>query len=416
MKSSSSHLPSLLLSLLFILGSVSLISIGFFAAFAAIVSYVNKQSVQVVSIILSFAYGFEGLLIGLITVFTIQKFFQNPYADQDINIQLTLLNLLAGGFGAAAALWIGSLVQVRESINWLILPLLTIPAVVLPIWLVFKFGVQKLPLGERWQAWSMLGLGMTLAPLIILILELGTLIVIGVMVVIYIASQPNLVTEFQSMAQQITRLQPDSPELLNLLKPYITKPITILLILSYFSFIIPVIEELIKPLGVWLFHKQIESVAQGFAFGALCGTGYALAETFGVSGQVSEWSTLLTTRIGTGLLHITASGIMGAGITGALRYKRYLFFIRSYILSVLLHGLWNATAVAYSFSTNEIFHTETQTKPWIVSVTYLGLFAVALMLIVLLFINNRKYTNSISLAPEATTSSSIESPQDQNNS
>jgi RsiW-degrading membrane proteinase PrsW (M82 family) len=120
--------------------------------------------------------------------------------------------------------------------------------------------------------------------------------------------------------------------------------------LIYIAVLVPAIEELLKPLGVWLLAGRLDSAAQGFTLGALSGAGYALIETVGVSGQAEEWASLLFSRIGTGLLHITTSALMGAAIVITWRQRRYLRLIGSYFLVVLLHGLWNTFATLYTFS------------------------------------------------------------------
>jgi hypothetical protein len=119
----------------------------------------------------------------------------------------------------------------------------------------------------------------------------------------------------------------------------------------YMAVFVPAVEEIFKPLGVWLFAGKLNSIAQGFALGALSGAGYALIETVGASAQTTEWAALLLGRIGTALLHITTSALMGAAIVSAWRERRFLRLLGIYVLATLLHGLWNALAVLFSFST-----------------------------------------------------------------
>jgi RsiW-degrading membrane proteinase PrsW (M82 family) len=120
--------------------------------------------------------------------------------------------------------------------------------------------------------------------------------------------------------------------------------------LIYIAVLVPAIEEIFKPIGVWLFAGKLEP-AQGLTLGALSGAGYALIETIGVTSQTSEWASLLFSRIGTGLLHITTSALMGGAIVLAWRERRYLRLLGSYFLAVLLHGLWNSLAIIFTFST-----------------------------------------------------------------
>jgi hypothetical protein len=145
-------------------------------------------------------------------------------------------------------------------------------------------------------------------------------------------------------------LGPQSETARDLLLPWLTKPGVIFTVLLYTALFVPAVEELFKPLGVWLLGNKLDSPAQGFALGALSGASYALIETIGVSGQGGEWASLLFTRIGTGLLHITTSALMGAAIVLALRKRRYLRLLGTYVIAIALHGLWNASAMLYTFS------------------------------------------------------------------
>jgi RsiW-degrading membrane proteinase PrsW (M82 family) len=139
--------------------------------------------------------------------------------------------------------------------------------------------------------------------------------------------------------------------LIEMMAPYLFRPGVISIVLLFFSLLVPLIEELVKPLGVWLFANKISSPAQGFALGALGGASFALIETLGVSPQTDEWSILLLTRLGTDILHVTTAALMGAGIVYAIRGQRYPRLLGTYFLCVFLHGLWNGLAMLFSFST-----------------------------------------------------------------
>jgi hypothetical protein len=285
---------------------------------------------------------------------------------------------------------IGSQIGGIEPLNWVLLPLLTVPAVVLPLGVLLALGAQRLPLATRWQSWSVLGLGMTLAPLLLLILETIVAIILFIGVVVYVASQPELASELEGIARQLMVLGPQSEAAQDLLSPYLTKPSVMFIALLYIAVLVPAIEELCKPLGVWLLPGKLNSTAQGFTLGALSGAGYALVETIGVSGQVSEWAVLLFTRIGTGLLHITTSALMGAAIVSAWRERRYWRLIGTYIFVVLLHGLWNASAMLFTFSTLAEFLDQPGTlgtlQPWLTAV----MIFLAVGLFVILMTSNRR--------------------------
>ena len=351
MQRPQTHLPSLLGLILFALSGLFLLGTGMLMGVAAFSTWVAGQPIQVQQTIFFISFSFEASLLFVIAFFALQKTLQKPSADQVSSVSVSRLQILVGMLIAASAILIGSLISETESVNWLVLPVLTVPGIVLPLTVLLALGAQRLPFGRRWQSWSVLGLGMTLTPILLLILEIIIALILFIGVVIYIAFQPELTSQLQGLARQIMILGPQSEAVADLLSPYLTKPGVIVAALLYIAVLVPAIEELLKPLGVWLLAGRLDTPAQGFTLGALSGAGYALIETVGVSGQVSEWATVLSTRIGTGLLHITTSALVGASIVAAWRERRYLRFIGTYFLAVLLHGVWNACAMLYTFST-----------------------------------------------------------------
>ena len=163
----------------------------------------------------------------------------------------------------------------------------------------------------------------------------------------------------------------------------------------YTALFVPAVEELFKPLGVWLLARKLDSPAQGFALGALSGASYALIETIGVSGQGGEWATLLFTRIGTGLLHITTSALMGAAIVFVLRERRYLRLLGTYLLAVTLHGLWNTSAILYTFSTLAKTLGQTDRLSTIQPITMIALSLLAVGLFAILLRSNHQMQKAL---------------------
>ena len=385
MKSSQTHLPSLLSSLLFVLGAVLILSTSLLMGATALLSAAQGKNIQIQQTILFVAFGFEALVLFLAAFFSFQKTLEKPAADRETFFKLSLwqitLIVLAAGLSILVGSWIGTV----QSVNWLVLPLLTIPAAVLPLGLLFGLGTRDLPLGSRWQTWSLLGLGMTLIPFILLILEVVIALILFFGVMVYLITQPELIYRLQGISQQILTVGPQSDEARELLSPFLTKPGVILMALLYTALLVPAVEELFKPLGVWLLGSKLDSPAQGFALGALSGASYALIETIGVSGQGGEWASLLFTRIGTGLLHITTSALMGAAIVAAIRQRRYLRLLGTYLLAVTLHGLWNSSAILYTFSTlaKSLGHTDRLSTIQPVMIVAMSILAVGLFAILL---------------------------------
>ncbi|HLO34421.1 MAG TPA: PrsW family glutamic-type intramembrane protease, partial [Anaerolineales bacterium] len=339
MKTSQNNLSSLLASILFILGALFLFGISLIMAVTALASFFTAAEVSPEQTILFAAFAFEGIVLAIAAFFSIQKYLRKPAMDQRVSLPLTNGWIILFVLIAAASLLIGYPVSGIKSIDWLILPVLTIPAIVFPLAVLLSLGTRKLPFGTRWETWSVLGIAMTLSPLLLLFMEVVVAIILFFIIVAYLLTQPQLVSELQGLSRQIMILGPQSEAARELLAPVLTKLGAIVSVLIYIAILVPAIEEVFKPLGVWLFVSKLESAAQGFTLGALSGAGYALIETIGVSGQqTGEWTSVLFSRIGTGLLHITTSALMGAAIVLAWRERRYLRLVGTYLLAMLLHG------------------------------------------------------------------------------
>jgi protease prsW family protein len=395
LKTSQTHLASLLSSLLFSLGAVLIFSTGLLMGLTALISLGQGKDVEIQQTILFVAFGFEAILLVLAAFFSFQKTLEKPSADRETSFTVTPLQMILIVMAASLSILVGSWVGGLKTVNWLVLPILTIPAVVLPLGALLALGTRNLPLATRWQSWSILGLGMTLIPFILLILEIGIAIILFFGVIAYIMTQPELAYRLQGLSQQILVLGPQSEAALDLLSPLLTKPGVILTALIYTALFVPAVEELFKPLGVWLLARKLDSPAQGFALGALSGASYALIETIGVSGQGSEWATLLFTRIGTGLLHITTSALMGAAIVFALRQRRYLRLLGTYILAITLHGLWNTFAILYSFSSLAKNLGQTDRLSTIQPITVIAMSVLAGGLFMILLLTNHQMRKTL---------------------
>jgi len=350
LKSSPNHLPSLLSAILFSLSGLFLFGIALLMAVTALLPLLTGEGVEVSQTIFFLTFSFEAVLLLVAAFFSFQKVLQKPSADLGTVIAVPSRQIVVLVLIAAGSILLGSQLGGIETVNWLFLPLLTIPAIVIPLGVMFALGARRLPLGERWRSWSVLGMGMTVVPFVLLILEAVVAIIVFIGVVAYVSTQPTLANRLQELSQQILVLGPQSEAARDLLIPLITKPGVMVTALIYMAILVPAIEEVFKPLGVWLFAGKLDSPAQGFALGALSGAGYALIETIGVSGQGAGWASLLLSRIGTGVLHITTSALMGAAIVRVWKDRRYLRLLGTFFLAVTLHGLWNTLALMFSFS------------------------------------------------------------------
>jgi hypothetical protein len=228
--------------------------------------------------------------------------------------------------------------------NWY-LPVLHFLSIALPIYLVIRIATNRIPFGSSQRAWTVFGTGMTLSPIIAVLAEIIVL-ALGVLVIaVYLGFNPETMAEVERLISQIDQA-PDMDSMVYTLEPLLKNPLTLLAALTLLSFLVPIIEESAKSLGIWLVSDRLASPAQGFALGVLSGAGFALAESLSASLTVDDtWGITLFIRAISGSMHMLATGLVGWGIAYARLEKRYFRMISMTLLAIFLHAAWNAGAV-----------------------------------------------------------------------
>jgi RsiW-degrading membrane proteinase PrsW (M82 family) len=233
-------------------------------------------------------------------------------------------------------------VLVKSHLSWSILPFVHILAVGLPVLTVVYLGVRGLPTGSPQRAWGIFGSGLVIGPGLIIVAEVVVMFVAGIVGVLFLAGQPGGLQELNDVVQQLQVDGQGVDVILPTLKPYLQQPVVILALLSFFSGIVPLIEEALKPIGVWLLWRRNLTPVEGFAAGMLSGAGFALVESLGyTSGSTSGWVSTVLIRSTTAVMHIFAAGLTGWGLASACSEKRYLRLLGGYGAAVFIHGLWN---------------------------------------------------------------------------
>jgi hypothetical protein len=112
---------------------------------------------------------------------------------------------------------------------------------------------------------------------------------------------------------------------------------------------IPLIEESVKTVGVGLFAYRRPTLSEAFLWGVAGGAGFALAEgMLNSAGALGAWAPAILLRAGATLLHCITGGLMGLAWYHLLAGRHWKRALGLYVLSVSLHGLWNAVTVAMS--------------------------------------------------------------------
>lgn len=293
------------------------------------------------------AFGFLGIVLLICGWLVLQKTRGLESADLPFNFPFPPWLWVVIPGVVVISILIGGLVTLAELpwLNWIVLPFLTVLVITSPILLAFGVVSRGIELGPRWRFFSIFGLSLTIAPVLMVVLELIVVVFIILGGAVYVAiTQPELVSELEALTLSINENM-SQEALLAMLAPYLRNPVLIATGIGYIALIVPLIEELLKPLAVWLFARKLESPAQGFALGVLSGAAFALFESLNASADGSTtWAVIVTARTGTSLLHMMTSGLVGWGIASAFGERRIGRFFAAYASAVLIHGIWNAAA------------------------------------------------------------------------
>jgi len=250
--------------------------------------------------------------------------------------------LLSGAAGLS--MFLGDRLLAVGGWSWLAMPVFYLGAVCLPALTLGWFALGGLgPVPSR-RLWSVFSLGLVFGPFIILLAETALLVLLLFGATFLVAIRPDLLDVMYNLGEQM--MQVSDPEvILELLRPYLLHPAVIALLLVVVAVCVPLIEELLKPAGVWFLLKRKLSAGEGFILGTASGAGYALFESLGQGATSGDgWGMLQLARVGTSLVHILGSGLVGYALASAWQDKRLLRLLGLYLLAVLNHGLWNAQA------------------------------------------------------------------------
>lgn len=230
---------------------------------------------------------------------------------------------------------------VQAGWDWLALITHLLFGLVLVAWLVW-LAMRGVKVGSAQRTWGAFASGLAATPLLAFILEAVGVVALILVLSIYILFNPSLanaMVALQSAADQ-------SPEQLMVsLTPFLSDPFIFFIILASLGFFVPVVEELLKPLGVYLLLGRKLTAAQGFALGALGGAGYALAENLTRIVAPENLLVVAIGRLGVTAMHIFTGALGGYAVVRARNEKRIGLWLGILALNTFIHGLWNAAVL-----------------------------------------------------------------------
>lgn len=283
-----------------------------------------------------------------------------------------------------AVLWLGNRVSQDDFWGWLLLPPLNVLAVALPIfWLAFM-ALHGLG-GSHVRRWGWWTFGLTVSPMVIIIIEAVFLGMALVLAMVAFMTDPSL--EWFWMDMQSGMPSASSAQQMSLmLEPYFQRPEVIFWVLALLAGFVPLLEEALKPMGLWFMARRSLTPQEGFAAGVLSGAGFALAESLGAVSNVAHdgWVGLALARGGTDMLHIICSGLIGWALVATWNDGKNLRLVGAYLLAVGLHMAWNATSLLEAFFADWMIIPSVPMSVFsmmILEILFMG------MLVILLFMN-----------------------------
>ena len=253
---------------------------------------------------------------------------------------------------------IGWFVAGRPTLSAFLLGAINILVAALPILWVYTLATRDLKRGRPVAQWRIFGFSLIITPVIIIVVEIVALLILAGVGGLYISYRssvdPTFERDLMYLYNQVSSRQADVDAVLEVIRPYIFQPSVITWAMILFGGVVPIIEEIIKPLALWSLAGRKISPQEGFVGGLLCGAGFALMENvlyFSATITAMDWLFVALGRAGTGVLHMLASGLVGWGLAKAWRDGKWVFLVGTSISAIVLHGLWNAVSLATGVAT-----------------------------------------------------------------
>lgn len=243
---------------------------------------------------------------------------------------------------------IGFLIMQLPMVAVFILPWFQLAVVALPIWWLLETGRQGLPPYTSERGWGVFSISVTMTMPVIIFIEMIMVgaIIAGIIAYINITN-PDILQQLLKTLERLGNSPMDREAVLRIIRPYLNEPVIIYSLIAITAGAIPLLEELLKPMALWLLAGKRLTPREGFIGGMICGAAFALLESLGALGNpgTNSWAIVAIGRIGTGILHISASGLVGWGMANAWTEGRYSRLVVAYLIAFGFHALWNTTAL-----------------------------------------------------------------------
>lgn len=239
-------------------------------------------------------------------------------------------------------LLMGTLAFQYEILPALLGPPAHVLAALLPVAALIFIVLQKAPTLSRRRGWGHFMAGIWISPISALILEI--IAALPLILIIFTALRATLGDDFLYNLWEQPSVLPDD-DFLDALSQLLSQPWILGLFVGYLGLLVPILEELVKSIGLLPLIRREITEAEGFIGGVLAGAGYGLFEAFYLGQPGPGWAALMLARGGATMMHMLTAGLTGIGFARAKNQGRFGPLIRYYLYAVVLHALWNLAAV-----------------------------------------------------------------------
>ncbi len=384
------HIPSIAQFVLSGLGLLALWGLALVYVVMGVVDFsaANQNSQTASLFLVAIDFFVLGLLVLPSLVFSLMRMINHPLSNpisRTPRFQLAIILLWP------LILYLGNLFIQAEDWSAYLFPVTQVLAVLLLVYWFFSIATLGMIRTSPQRSWGLLASGMFGGTGLSILIELLGILLLLIGFIALVILIPSLQDEINRLATRISTVGNDMDALMRILTPYFSKPAIIISLILSTSIIVPLIEEALKPVGLWFLSRKNLSSAEGFMGGVISGAGFAIVESLFNTAQVmgDTWILVSSMRFGTTLIHMLASGLVGWGLAGAWTQRKYLRLAGAYLGAVILHGGWNAMAIF--FSVNQLSSTQppvsliSSSKLLIVG---LGVWAL-IAFILLLFVNSQ---------------------------
>lgn len=209
------------------------------------------------------------------------------------------------------------------------------------VFFLLNIARAKTPGESPGRFWGAFASGLGLTPLVTFFLEILILFGIGLVWMVLIGLMPEVRLDLMDLASRLQTSSASPQDIQQALDRFVARPGVLFTLFTYVAFLIPVVEELLKPAAVWLLLRRKLQPWEGFLIGATSGAGYALFENLTIGSAADYWTFVTVTRLGTAAVHIFTAGLMGWGLASAFEEKKLGRALGAFLLAVVLHGVWN---------------------------------------------------------------------------